>query len=242
MQELEIADYVTLAAEGDELTREKLIRHYRPYIINVVGQICKRYVTWSDEEASLGLLAFNRAIDTYDKKERKSFLNYVYLLIKRDLIDFYRKETKMQHVPLVIPKKDGTGNVNVYDVEKSMDTYQQSMEEEDLVEEILELNEVLHQYDIAFEELERYSPKHRDTRYMLQQLVGEFLVYQDLVAEFKQKKQLPVTLFLKRTGYKRKTVERHRKYIVTLLVLKLHPEWNRLSEYVEGSARKWGKS
>ncbi|MCT8137758.1 hypothetical protein H1D32_08295 [Anaerobacillus sp. CMMVII] len=38
------------------------------------------------------MIALNKAIDTYDAIKGRTFLNYVYLLIKRDLIDFFRKE------------------------------------------------------------------------------------------------------------------------------------------------------
>jgi RNA polymerase sigma factor len=99
MQETEVATYISLAANGDDLARERLIRHYQPYIINTIGQLCRRYITWSHEEASIGLLAFNRAIDKYDIEARKTFLNYAYLLIKRDLIDYFRRENKVMHVP-----------------------------------------------------------------------------------------------------------------------------------------------
>ncbi|WP_217585807.1 sigma factor [Lentibacillus saliphilus] len=241
MQETDTCTYVSMAADGDEFTREKLIRHYRPYILNVVGQICKRYVNWSDEESSIGLIAFNRAIDTYDQYARKSFLNYVYMLIKHDLIDYFKREQRRMNVPLEITSTDGEEVINVYDKEQAIDTYQASVEKQALVEEILELSAVLENYNIAFESLEADSPKHTDSRERLHELVAIFMTHTDLVDMFQLKRQLPIKPFVKRTDYKRKFLERHRKYIVTLIILKLHPEWTRLSEYIIDHGEKGGR-
>ncbi|MCT8137743.1 hypothetical protein H1D32_08205 [Anaerobacillus sp. CMMVII] len=92
MENIEVIEATTSAQNGDDLVRERLIAHYKPYVLNTVGHICKKFVSWSEEEASIGLIALNKAIDTYDASKGRTFLNYVYLLIKRDLIDFFRKK------------------------------------------------------------------------------------------------------------------------------------------------------
>lgn len=222
----------TIAAQqGSDLERERLLRHYKPYVINAVGHISKKYVSWSDEEASIGLLALNKAIDTYKYEKGRTFLNYVYLLIKRDLIDFFRKEQRNQLLSLDI--EDDVNPHSNYEVIKSMEEYQKKEQSNNLVEEILELNEALSNYQISFEELEKYSPKHKDTRETLTKLADTFCEDEEFVYIFKKKKKLPVTLFSKRTGYKIKTIERYRKYIVTLILLKLHPKWTHLHQYIQ---------
>ncbi|MRH41086.1 hypothetical protein GH741_00170 [Aquibacillus halophilus] len=235
MQEADVTNYILSAASGDELARERLINHYKPYIINTVGHVCRRYITWSDEESSIGLLAFNRAIETYDINAQKSFLNYVYLLVKRDLIDHFRRERKVMHLPLEINHDDESPSINLYEVEKSMDSYQQTVQKNDLIEEILELSLVLSEYGVEFDELENFSPKHRKTKEKLVAVADDFLNYPDLVESFLKKKRLPVSTYVKKSGHRVKTFERHRKYIVTLVIVKLHPEWRQLSEYIQVS-------
>ncbi|WP_138417326.1 sigma factor [Aquibacillus sediminis] len=232
MHEEEVTKSILSAANGDEIARERLIKHYKAYIIHTVGHICKRYITWSDEESSIGLLAFNRAIDTYDIHADKSFLNYVYLLIKRSLIDHFRQEQKAMHIPLEV-QADDDSTINVYEVEKSMESYQLSVRQNDLIEEINELREKLDDYGVRFEELENFSPKHRRTKRKLLKLADDVMQANDLVELFVQKKRLPATELINRYGHRRKTIERHRKYIVTLILLKLHPEWKQLSAYIE---------
>lgn len=213
---------------GNELVREKLIRHYKPYVINTVGHICKRFITWSDEEASIGLLALNKAIETYHPEKGRTFLNYVYLLIKRDLIDYFRKEQRDKFVSL-----SDEEDQNHYEVAHSIDEFQRSEQANDLVEEILELSEALSHYKISFEELEKFSPKHKDTRQSLFEMTDAFCEEEEFVHIFLTKKQLPVTMFSKKTGYKVKTIERHRKYIVTLILLKLNPQWVQLRQFIQ---------
>jgi RNA polymerase sigma factor len=131
--------------------------------------------------------------------------------------------------------EDDESSFNLYEIQNSMDSYHQTVQENELVEEILELSEVLSEFNVAFEELEHFSPKHRDTKEKLLEIADHFLQYSDLIEEFLKKKRLPVSAFLKKTGYHLKTIERHRKYLVTLIIVKLHPEWRRLSEYIQVS-------
>ncbi len=233
MEATNVIEATTSAQKGDQFVKEKLIRHYKPYVLNTVGHICKKYVSWSEEEASIGLLALNKAIDTYDSTKGRTFLNYVYLLVQRDLIDFFRKEKNERHVSLNANLIDDDLVQTSYEVEHSLQNYEKEKQKSDLVEEILELSEELQKYQINFEELEKYSPKHKDTRESLFELVERFVADEECVNQFIQKRQFPTTMFVKKTGYKVKTIERHRKYIITLALLKLHPHWIMLGQYIQ---------
>ncbi|RSK54158.1 sigma-70 family RNA polymerase sigma factor [Bacillus canaveralius] len=222
MQDSELGILISAAVNGNEIDRETIIRHYRPYIINMAGHITGRYINWSEEEASVSLLAFNRAIDTYNSQRGRSFLNYAYLLIKRDLIDFFRKEQKA----------DRLNQDEECEEKQSLKSYQQTLQEKELIEEILEFKKSLNEFDILFEELEHYAPKHKDSRDKMILMAHQFVGFPELVEDFLKKKRLPATLFSKKTGYSIKTVERHRKYLITLIILRLHPEWRQLTQYI----------
>ncbi|PLR75947.1 RNA polymerase subunit sigma [Bacillus sp. V3-13] len=222
MQDSELGILISAAVSGSEKDRETIIRHYRPYIINAAGHITGRYISWSDEEASVSLLAFNRAIDTYNGQRGRTFLNYAYLLIKRDLIDFFRKEQKAGH----------SNQDEECEEKQSLHSYQQSLQEKELIEEILEFKKILNEFGILFEELEHYAPKHKDTREKMMLISHQFVSLPEMVEEFSREKRLPTTLFIKKTGHSVKTVERYRKYLIALIILRLHPEWRQLSQYI----------
>ena len=237
MGKSEAEKFLIEARAGNELARERLILHYKPFILNTVGHLCKRYMTWSDEESSIGLIAFNRAIDTFDPQGGRAFLNFVYLLIKRDLIDHFRKEKRNQHLSLEHGLDERDLTVNQYEVDKSVESYHETIQSIELVEEILELDQTLNQFDILFEELEDYSPRHGDTRITLLLIAEKFVEDKECIDILFNKKRLPITLFAGKTGYKTKTIERHRKYLITLIILKLNPQWVRLSEFIQKGTR-----
>jgi RNA polymerase sigma factor len=233
MQLNKLGQMISLVQQNNnEIARTKLIKHYKSYITNTASQICKRYITWSDEESSIGLLAFNRAIDTFDPEAGRSFLNYVYLLIQRDLIDYFRKENRNSQLSLDYTASQEQTAVSEAEIEHSLQSFQASNEKDDLIHEILELDASLQDFNIKFEELEDCSPKHRDTRDALNEMATHFIHLKTLTDAFAGKKKFPVSAFVKQTGYRIKTIERHRKYLITLILIKLHPEWVHLSSFM----------
>jgi len=60
---------------GDKLLKDRFISDYKPFIIKSVSQILNnRYIDIENsEEYSVGLIAFNEAIEKYDKDKKCSF-------------------------------------------------------------------------------------------------------------------------------------------------------------------------
>ncbi|WDC84568.1 sigma factor [Caloramator sp. mosi_1] len=49
--------------------RDKLIEQNKDFIYKIASSICKRRLSWeNDDELSIALIAFNKSIETYDKK------------------------------------------------------------------------------------------------------------------------------------------------------------------------------
>ncbi|MHB1394826.1 MAG: RNA polymerase sigma-I factor [Clostridia bacterium] len=231
MEYAQILTAIVSAKTGNEIIRQQLISNHKPFIINAVSHICKRYISWSDEEASIGLIAFNRSIDTFEPDMGSEFLSFSYLLIKRDIINYFRSNNKNIRY-ISIDQVDEESALTSFELEKSVQYYRQTVQQEELVEEILELDSILNQYGINFEELEEACPKHKDTREMIGKMVLKFVKDEEMVYEMTKKKRFPATVFLKRSTYPKKTVERFRKYIMTLIIINLHPEWTHLSAYI----------
>ena len=71
------------AKAGDSLEREKLIQEYIPFIIKTVSNKINRYIeSENSEEYSIGLMAFNEAIEKYEKT-KGSFIAFAELVIKK---------------------------------------------------------------------------------------------------------------------------------------------------------------
>lgn len=234
MKDFQLEHDIEQAKNGNELVRHQLINRYKPYILNIVRHICKRVVSWSDEESSIGLIAFNRAIDTYDSEKGRTFISYAYFLMNRDLINYYHQKNKDNKILSLDYKSEGQESlITDIEIEQAMREYQVKVESTELVDEILELDQQLNEYSIGFEELESSSPKHRDTRESIHRIVHDFMEDKECMNELFRKKRFPTTLFVRKTGYHHKTFERYRKYIITLILIKLHPEWEHLRRFVE---------
>lgn len=233
MKESQLEKDIMQAKSGNEVARRQLINRYKPYILNIISHICKRVISWSDEESSIGLLAFNRSIDTYEEGKGRAFSSYAYLLINRDLINyFHQKKRNTEILSLDFRGDEHESMVTNIEIEQAMRSYQEKVQSTELIDEIMELNQELSEYGIGFDELESSSPKHRDTRETIHQIVSEFMKDDECMNELFRKRKFPTTLFVKKTGYHPKLFERYRKYIITLILINLHPEWEHLKKFV----------
>jgi len=116
--ELTIQQTLLLAKKGNLLIREEFIQNHKPFIVKTSSELCKRYLTWGhDEELSIALVAFNEAIDCYKPDERASFHCFSKTVIKRRLIDYFRKESKHQALSLTPLEADKD---DFYDYESAL--------------------------------------------------------------------------------------------------------------------------
>lgn len=91
---------VLLIQQGDRTLLNEIIDNYKPFIAKTVSSVCKRYIYETDDEFSIGLIAFNEAIEKYSPEKGSSLLSFSEVLIKRRVIDYIRKQTKSQHISM----------------------------------------------------------------------------------------------------------------------------------------------
>lgn len=208
------------AQKGNLLCREKLIKKHYNFIARVCSKVCNRYLNWeNDDELSIGLLAFNEAIDAFDSESNIKFTTFAGGVIKRRLIDYFRKQAKYDNE--ILPseheeKNELEAGINA----KSVSIYQESITRENLANLIEYYKESLKEYGIDLDLLPEVSPKHRDTRQSLVKAAGILVDDQEMLTYLKRYGQLPVKLLCESTGLSRKVFERGRKYIIaTALIL-----------------------
>ena len=144
---------------GDATEREKLIEDYIPFIIKTVSNKINKYIeSQNSEEFSIGLHAFNEAIDKYDIS-KGGFLNFAKLVIESRLIDYMRKLNKTKRVVLLSQIEDE----QKYRLQECylIDDFTEAVA---LKSEIKEFEAELKKFNIAFGDLVEQSPKHIDTR------------------------------------------------------------------------------
>jgi len=217
--------------------REEFLQESQPFIRHVVNQICRRTLDWGrDEELSEGLIAFNDAISHYEPDRGVPFLAYAKLLIKRRLIDYFRRETVREAVPM--------GNEEferAVDVLMSLCDHEEKKQNQERALEIQLFNQELQRFGLTFKDLVAVSPKHRDTRENLLYAARELALDPDLWSQVEKNGRIPMKALAEKTGLHPKVLERGRKYILAVGLLIAHrQEYVYLREYVLPAERRDG--
>lgn len=211
-----IEDIVLTIQRSSSKEIEDFIVQYEPFICKTLSTICGRYITRHDDEYSIGLAAFHDAIKGYSFKKGASFLSFAKLIIKRSLIDFFRKESKYQNLSKVEPESE---NMHEYFDEHVYNSYLKNFEESNRRDEIIHFNEMLSQFDISLETLVYVSPKHEETRRQILGVVDYISSDEEILAFMYKKKKLPMNLLMTKVDVSRKTLDKFRKYIIAMCII-----------------------
>lgn len=218
-------ELVERAQAGDGGAREDLIRAYQPFVMRVAAEACGRYVSQEDDEASIALIAFNEAISGYQAGKGGSFLKFAETVIKRRLIDYFRKQGGRREVPLTdLEIEDDEGEAYLpAEAEAAVTAHQVRQEVADRRDEIVRYQAVLQGFGITFQELASLSPKHRDARESAKRVARAIAGNPNWADALRRNRSLPLRELERDTGLgvSRKTLERNRKYIIAVALLLL---------------------
>lgn len=196
------------------------VEEYKPFIAACAQRTAGRYVAYGqDDELSIALIAFVEAIRSYDSS-KGNFLSFSQNVIRRRIIDFYRKEKK--HSMMVRINEytvDEDEEELDHTIEKSIDEYSKEEVSEYRKLEMEQLKKELDEWGISFFELANVSPKHSKTRALYSEIIRFLLSRGDIVKQIKQKKYLPIAEIEENLKIPRKTIERARKYIIAVLII-----------------------
>lgn len=218
---------------GDELSREDFIREYKPFVAKTAMNLCKRPLNWGhDDELSIGLIALNSAIDSYDPQKRVPFLPYAKVVIQNRLKDFFRKQSRSNEECTLDTEADSK-MFSPAELQSAWEDFRERTIEEERRDELIEYEKVLNQFGIDFEALASASPKHRDSRENLFHVAKTVATKKEYMNYLLERKQLPISDLVFETGTNRKTLERGRKFIIaTALVLYHQVEFPYISTYI----------
>lgn len=229
-----ISELAKKAKAGNEEVMRDLLFASSPFLKKTATFICKRSIDEHDEEFSIALNGFHEAIMAFNPAEAASFHTFAHLIIKRRLIDYIRKEqARTEKWVLLEPNDEESSDQHFILDEKSIHTYSEKEKSESRKEELANYKKLLAPYNITFEELTKSSPKHTDARktaFQIAQIVADSEeLYQYLIDNTK----LPLKELENLVDVSRKTIERHRKYIIAVVLL-LHSDFLFIKDYIRG--------
>ena len=217
-----IAEKVKKAA-NDERAFEELTKEFEKRNKVIASRVTGRFITESDDEWSVVLLAFFEAVKGYDPG-KGSFAGFSEMVIKRRLIDHIRSAGKLSKEVLIDLSADGPGPdeegrydpVSLRLVEEAEAAAKREQESRDLKIEIETLSARLGAYGILFSELPDVSPVAGKTKKACAKSVMTIVLDPDLTAELKKKHRMPAKEISKRCKIPLKLLDKHRKYIIAV--------------------------
>lgn len=194
-------------AAKDEKLKNEFIGEYRNFILSSASKTLKKAITDSDDEFMTAMIAFNEAIDSYDQDKGK-FLSFASMIIRNRLIDELRRNSRnMAATFSELENENGTS----FDIPSNYN--------HDIKWEIEALTTELAEFGISFFELTTASPKSRKTKRLCFDAVHYIINDNKLLETVIGKHILPVKEVSEGVPLNRKTLERHRKYIIAAVII-----------------------
>ncbi len=203
---------------GDIALKEKFIEDYKPFILNCISKYLNKYIeVENNEEFSIGLIAFNQALDSFDKTKNPHFLSFAELVINRRLKNYVDSQKKsISEFPFTYFEVDEQDKIENKIVENSVVLHFDRFE---VREEIFVFNQKLNKFKITLNDLIKKTPKHRDSRQLLIKIARIIADDDVMYKKLENKMCIPAVDVLKRIKVNPKTLERNRKYIIAACIV-----------------------
>lgn len=202
---------VNAAQNGDCDARESLITANQVFIKRIVSKHSFSIdPVESRDEYSIGLIAFNEAIDSY-RSNLRSFHSFAAEIIKKRLIDYYRSQRRFK-------TKEIASDIPLARVVSETVAFS---ENNNIESEMKSFLEKLARYGITLNDLVSDTPKHLDSRQLCANIAQEITSDPEMSNHLLRYKTIPVSVLLKKIRLNPKTVWRNRKYIIALCLVLL---------------------
>lgn len=192
--------------QGDAVLRNEILEEYQPYIKSVLSKVLSEFVGEDHEYFSIGLVAFNEAIDRYDINKGK-FLSFAAVVIKSRLIDELRKRNKLE-----AREVEGEEELEVIE----------SPNFEKRLEDQMEIEAFKHRIEAFGFDLETLidtAPRHEKTREKAIEIARVLYEDEELRNTFLKTEKLPAQGLKKKAGASRRVLQRSRNFIIAVFFI-----------------------
>ncbi|KIL45857.1 RNA polymerase sigma-I factor [Jeotgalibacillus soli] len=221
--------------QGNEEVLTDLIKSYKPFVKRTVSSVCKRYINDSDDEFSIGLMAFHEAIIKYEPDKGSSLLAFSEVVIRRKIIDYIRKNQreKMIRYDFLANSMDEDAVSSIIEKRQAMEAFNEEIVAEERRDEIVMFTVKLKEYGMSFQDIIEQAPKHEDARQTAMSIARQVAGNSEWMEHLSKKKRLPLKSLENHVSVSRKTMERNRKYIIAIALL-LDGDFPHLQHYIKG--------
>ena len=188
-----------LLAKEDENKLADLIEANRAFILRCASETVRRYVTDSDDEWSIALMAFSEAVRSYEGG-KGSFRGFAAIVIKRRVLDYLRSQSRFDELAVTPDAFDGSldeeesGGVELA-VQQRMGEAAADAADDAAARaraEIAEMQEILAAYGFSFFDLTESSPKTEKTKRSCGTAIRTLIATAVLLAKMRLARLLPI--------------------------------------------------
>lgn len=214
-QEHEIVAMVA-AARGDSLAADELVRRFLPFIRSETAKVIRRGVSDSDDELSVAMMAFHEAVLAYERL-RGAFLPFAARAIRSRIIDFHRREQRHRG-QLSLHEKNEDDRELADTLAVGTDPISERTDRTAARQEIAHFALGLSEFGLSLTDIADNCPKQARTLSACHRALDYARGNPELLEQTVRTKKLPITSLAVGAGVERKTLERHRKYMMALLL------------------------
>ena len=207
------------AAKTDPEAADALIGQYMGFIRSETVKFTRTAPeSGREDELSIAMLAFYEAILGYEKS-RGAFLPYAARAIRSRLIDHYRTEKRHGNaVSLHTPAGDEEGRTLLDTLPDTRDEIGDYEARSASQQEIQEFGRQLARFGITFSDVADNCPRQDRTLAACRRVLDFARANPELLERVEQTGKLPMAELALGSGVEKKTLERHRKYLVAILL------------------------
>lgn len=192
--------------QGDSDRRNEILEEYHPFIKSVLSKVLNEFISEDHEYFSIGLLAFNEAIDRYDEKKGK-FLTFAGMVIKSRLIDELRKRNKQE-------AREVEGEEELKVIESP--GFEKRLEDQ---LEIEAFKDRIEAFGFDLETLIDTAPRHEKTREKAIEIARVLYEDEELRNTFLKTEKLPAQGLKEKADASRRVLQRSRNFIIAVFFI-----------------------
>lgn len=208
------------AAQKDTQAADELVRQYLPFIKAETAKFLRRSpVEGQDDELGIAMFAFYEAAMAY-QSGRGAFLKLAAAAIRNRLIDYQRKE--LRHAGEISLDQtvddEESGRPLLETIDSGCDEIADREQLRATQEEIQGFAQELQHYGLKLTDIADNCPKQERTLAACHRVLAYARENPQLLVQLTSTGKLPMAQLSAGSGVDRKTMERHRKYLVALLL------------------------
>lgn len=205
-------------AKSDLDAEDRLLRQYLPFIKSETAKFIHRAPQeGQDDELSIAMFAFHEAVMHYSRG-KGAFLRFAAMMIKNRLIDYYRKEQRHEGALSLDQQETEEGKTLYETLDSGTDEIEKACVSRATKEEIMEFAACLSEYGLSLSDIADNCPKQERTLQTCHWALACARENPEILEALEKGKKLPLARLTEKSGVERKTLERHRKYMMAILL------------------------